>query len=53
MFTGMIDSRELQAKRGSSSHSSDGSSRGRHTNQEVELERLLEELWRHDEYAKQ
>ena len=53
IFTGMIDSRELQAKRGSSSQSSDGSSRGHRTNQEVELERLREELWRRDEYTKQ
>ena len=53
MFTVMIDSRELQAKRGSSSQSSDGSSSGHRTNQEVELERLREELWRRDEYTKQ
>ena len=52
MFTGLIDSREVQSRRGSSSQSS-GGSRGRRTNQEVELERLREELQWRDEYARQ
>ena len=52
MFTGLIDLREVQSRRGSSSQSL-GGSRGRRMDQEVELERLREELWRRDEYTKQ
>jgi len=52
MFNGVIDSREVRAQRVSSSSRSLGGSSLRHSEQELEVARLREELRQRDEYAR-
>ena len=53
MFTGVIDSRDVRAQRGSSSQSSGGSSsRHRRTEQDIVIENLQEALRQRDEYTR-
>jgi hypothetical protein len=50
MFIGLIDSTQVQPRRGSSSRSSNGSTRRRRTKQDIANEKMEQQLRENEEY---
>jgi hypothetical protein len=50
MFNGLINSTQMQPQRGSSSRSSSGSTRHRHTKQDIANEKMEQRLRENEEY---
>jgi hypothetical protein len=50
MFNGLIDSTQVQPRRGSSSRSSCGSTHRRHTEQDIANEKMEQRLRENEEY---